>query len=120
MSEVRTDTKAPRFFELYRNGDIAAEDVDEYVGRWHADAEPWAKDLSLHEYLGMSHDEYEVWLCDPRSLPALVQARRSGRALVDAVADYYAAMLITNRPENASALHSLGSWLKRHQGRTDI
>ena len=116
MSEVRAGIKMPSFFELYSKGDVSADEVHMYVSPWHADEEPWAKNSSLHDYLGMTHAEYEVWLCDARSLPVILQARRSGRALVDVLCEYYAEMLVANRPADASALHSLGSWLTRHQG----
>ncbi|HUB45413.1 MAG TPA: hypothetical protein VMB73_10550 [Acetobacteraceae bacterium] len=79
MSEVHAETRALSFLDLYDQGKVTPDNVDDFVSRWHADQERWAKDLSLHEYLGMTHDEYEVWLCDPLSLPSILLARRSSR-----------------------------------------
>jgi hypothetical protein len=113
MSEVHVETRPPTFLDLYDQGKVADRDVDDFVSRWHADQEPWAKDLSLHEYLGMTHEEYEVWLCDPLSLPSILTARRSGRALVDVMRDRYEAMRGTARRSDAAILHSLGHWLEQ-------
>jgi hypothetical protein len=113
MSELRTEARAPSFFDLYSNGEVSPEDIDDFVDRWHDDREPWARDLGLHEYLGMTHEEYEVWLCDPFGLPSVLQARRSGRTLVDVMTERYEAMRAANRRADATILFSLGNWLKQ-------
>ena len=115
MSEVHAETRAPTFLDLYDQGKVGADDVDEFVSRWHADQEPWAKNLSLHEYLGMTHAEYEVWVCDPFSLPCILAARQSGQALADVMTDRYEAMRATGRRVDAAILHSLGNWLDQQR-----
>jgi len=115
MSEVHTETGAPTFLDLYAQGKVVPDDVDDFVSRWHADQEPWAKNLSLHEYLGMTHQEYEVWLYDPFSLPCILAARQSGRALADIMTARYEAMRAAGRPADASILYSLGNWLDQQR-----
>jgi hypothetical protein len=78
----------------------------------HDAQELWAEDLELHEYLGMTHEEYEVWLCDPVSLPAILHARQSGRALVEIMADRYNELRAANRRADATIPFSLDNWLK--------
>ena len=112
MSESHTQARAPSFLDLYSRGEASADDIDDFVDRWHDAGEPWAQDLELHEYLGMTHEEYEVWLCDPLALPAILDARRSGRALAAVMADRYEALRSANRPADATILFSLGNWLK--------
>ncbi len=117
MSELRAQTRAPSFFDLYSRGEVSPNDVDDFVDRWHDDQEPWARDLGLHEYLGMTHEEYEVWLCDPLALPSILQARQSGRTLVDIMTERFEEMRVANRRTDATILFSLGNWLKqRSQG----
>ncbi len=111
MSELQT--RAPSFIDRYRKGEASADDIDDFVDRWHDAREPWAHDLELHEYLGMTHEEYEVWLCDPHALPAILDARRSGRALAAVMTDRYEALRAANRPADATILFSLGNWLKQ-------
>jgi hypothetical protein len=69
MSEVRVEARAPRFFDLYSRGEVIPDHIHDFIGRWHDDQEPWARDMPLDEYLGLTHDEYEVGLHDPFSLP---------------------------------------------------
>jgi hypothetical protein len=65
----------------------------------------------------LSHEEYEVWLYDPFSLPNILLARRSGRSLVDIMADRFEELRAANRPTDATILFSLGNWLKTRSGR---
>ena len=113
MSELHMQARAPSFLDLYSSGEASADDIDDFVDRWHDAQEPWAQNLELHEYLGMTHEEYEVWLCDPFALPAILDARRSGRALADVIADRYEALRAANSPADATILFSLGNWLKQ-------
>ncbi len=114
MSELRRDIRPPSFFDLYSRGQVSPDDVDDFVGRWHDDQEPWSRDLALHEYLGVTHEEYQVWLCDPFVLPDILQARRSHEKLVDVVTARYEAMRAANQPDKVSILFSLRNWLKQH------
>ena len=116
MSELKTQARAPSFIDLYSRGEVSADDIDDFVDRWHDAQEPWAQDLELHEYLGMTHEEYEVWLCDPLALPAILDARRSGRALAAVMADRYEALRTASLPADATILFSLGNWLKQRSG----
>jgi hypothetical protein len=117
MSEVRIEARAPSFLDLYNRGEVCPDDIDDFVDRWHDNAEPWARDLELHEYLGMTHEEYQVWLSDPLSLPSILLSRRSGRPLVDVMAERYDMLLAANQPTDATILFSLGNWLKAKQVR---
>ncbi len=112
MSSVPTEARTPAFFDLYDQGEVLADDIDDFVGRWHDDNEPWAKDLPLHEYLGLSHEEYEVWLYDPDALPQILEARRSNRRLVDVMTERFEKMRRANRAEDGTTLFSLANWLQ--------
>jgi hypothetical protein len=114
MSELQTQARAPSFFDLYSRGEASPDDIDDFVDRWHDAQDPGVRSLELYEYLGMTHEEYEIWLCDPLGLPDILDARRSGRALADVMADRYEALRATNRPADATILFSLGNWLKQH------
>lgn len=56
-------------------GDANIEDVDAFVQAWHEGAGPG---LELREFLGMSSEEYALWLEQPGALPAIVGAHRQG------------------------------------------
>ena len=93
-----------------------AGDVDDFVGRWHDDLEAWAKDMTLHEDLGLTDEEYDVWVCDPFALPYILAARSSRRKLEDVMAERFADMHRADRPADGTILFSLGNWLKARSG----
>ena len=73
MSEHRLD-----FVTLVSSGLASEDDVDDFVGAWHRHPEG----IELQDYLGMTRDEYAIWLCDPDSPPIILERRRSAMANV--------------------------------------
>jgi truncated hemoglobin YjbI len=65
------------FLERYVIGEVCADDIDDYVGAWHAHPDQ----QELHKFLGMSKEEYAAWLRDPEALAEIARARRERRAL---------------------------------------
>jgi hypothetical protein len=63
------------FFDLYSRGQVLPDEIDDFIDRWHERADPQANSLPLHEYLGMTLEEYEVWVHDPDALPQILVAR---------------------------------------------
>ena len=53
-------------------GEAFLEDIDDHIDDWH-DSD---SDLSIHEFLGMTHAEYLLWIKDPDCLPQIVIAHR--------------------------------------------
>jgi len=58
------------FMELYLRGQVAADDIDDFIDNWHES--PGSQEL--FEYLGMTKDEYARWLRDPGTLPDMAGA----------------------------------------------
>ncbi|MBI6739975.1 hypothetical protein [Pseudomonas syringae] len=63
-----------RFLELYLKGDVLEEDIHRFVEGWHEGRE--GAGMELHEYLGMSWEEYGVWVATPALSLALVARER--------------------------------------------
>jgi hypothetical protein len=77
MSKVLIEGKAVPFLELCIRGEAAADEVDDYIDRWHDSADAEVADLALHEYLGLTKAEYDRWVQAPDSLPDIIRARRA-------------------------------------------
>ena len=107
MSDVALPT-AP-FMALYADGRVSRDDIHDFIGAWHdsGDDEP----RSLVEFLGMTEEEYDVWLMDPRTLQLMVAARRGDGTLRDLVAVYYDKMRATGDPDDRPCLHVMSYWL---------
>jgi hypothetical protein len=112
MSEAPAKAAAPRFFELYSRGEATSDSIEHYIDRWHDRYKGKEKYPPLHKYLGMTREEYEVWLYDPFSLPCILLARQSGKSLADIMAERLEQLRATDRWEDGAIILSLGNWLK--------
>lgn len=61
-----------RFIPLALMGKVMIDDIDDFVDAWHASP----AGMPLHEFLGMSPEEYSVWLHSPESLSSIIAGRR--------------------------------------------
>ena len=64
------------FIEKCINGDASLDEIDNYIDEWH-DSDS-TNDLELHEFLGMSWEEYSLWAVKPKFLAWIINARRKG------------------------------------------
>lgn len=57
------------FVELYLKGTVTDEDINDYIHKWHLGDDI---SLELHEYLGMTWDEYAQWVQNPYNLKEIL------------------------------------------------
>lgn len=107
MSEVRDKPRS--FFDLFSDGQVRAADIDDFIEAWHDSGD--AEDRPLAAFLGMTNDEYAVWLMDGHALPALARARQAGQPLETVVAERVRQMRATGDPVYRAALFAMGHWL---------
>ncbi len=111
MSEVRP--ASPPFLDLYAAGSVEAEDIGDFIDAWHeSDA---SQERTLAQFLGMSDDEYTVWLASRKALPLIVAARRDPHGLADMVAEHLARLQRDNRAADQVAIHVLSNWLSQRR-----
>jgi len=67
------------FVDLCLGGSVRAEEIDDFVDAWHNgdSAEP------IYDFLGMSREEYGLWVEQPRLLHLILEARRRGKTIED-------------------------------------
>jgi hypothetical protein len=102
--------KGPTFIELYVNGKVLPEEIDEYVDKWHASP----GNQQIYDFLGMSKDEYSLWLRDPDVLPHIVRSRRENKALTEVLASSLNEMPIAARSSDVVKVRRLKRWLEQH------
>jgi hypothetical protein len=73
--------------------------------------------LPLPEYLGLSLDEYKLWVRDPNVLPHVLMARREARPLRDVVKDRLDELPVAARADDAATIRALRAWLANRQQR---
>lgn len=117
MSSSPAKAGSPTFFDLYSRGQALPDDIDDFVDRWHEGADPQARSLPLHEYLGLTVDEYELWVHDPDVLPQVLIARRESRPLPEVMSDYLNELPTAARANDAATIRALQAWLASRQKR---
>lgn len=78
VDRSHTEPVEPTFIDDVLAGRAQVEDIHDYIDRWHeAPADSSAAAMKLHEFLGMSWDEYRQWGEEPETLLSMVAARRA-------------------------------------------
>ena len=95
-------------------GAVSEAAIEDDVEAWHVSDDLEVR--SLGAFLGMTEQEYVVWVMDGRTLPLLRAARRAGQTLSDAVAGYVDDLQAAGDPGNWAAVLSLSHWLERQAG----
>ena len=62
-------------------GSASPSEIDDYVDVWHESD----SGLELHEFLGMTLEEYYDWMLNPARLRAIISAHKSDRVSQDSV-----------------------------------
>lgn len=60
------------FIEKCLTREAKPEDIDDYIDRWHDNP----GQQTLHEFLGMTRDEYAGWIADAAVLQAIISSRK--------------------------------------------
>ncbi len=72
---VETSPKQHTFARLYVEGRVTADEIDDFIHTWHKGG----TGMSLHDFLGLSREEYARWVEQPDSLETALDERKHGR-----------------------------------------
>ena len=64
-------------------GKTYLQKIDDYIDAWHEGKA--GEKQELNEFLGMSVEEYALWIERPEVLPFIVIAHRSGKSVQEAI-----------------------------------
>ncbi|WP_294275799.1 hypothetical protein [uncultured Sphingomonas sp.] len=96
------------FMDLVIQGRKNPEDINEFISFWHRSDVP----EDLHEFLGLSWDEYTLLGSDSTAINRILFARRFGIPLIQAVNDNQAAEFqMAARSSDFSRFDSLKRWI---------
>ena len=99
----------PTYMDLLLKGKVLQEDIDDFVVRWHDASEgSVAASRSLEEFLGMTWDEYRLWVERPESLRFIAAAHRANQP-VETVLEASAG--VAARADDQSEARKLLQWL---------
>lgn len=107
------------FFVLYSRGDVLAEEIDDFIDDWHLKMEgkKFPHIVPLYEFLGMSKDEYDIWIQDAESLPNILNARREGKSIDAAANDRVGELMLAARASDKTSIIALKEWLRKRNAK---
>lgn len=109
-----SDEASRSFMTLVLNGDILPEEIDDFVDEWHESEQP----NELNEYLGMTPQEYSLWVSSPASLGLIIAARHNHQPLTDAVNDNLnGVQKIAARTDESWKIKILRDWISTQTDR---
>lgn len=82
--------------------------IDDEIDAWH-EAET---EIPLHEWLGFTPDEYQLYVEKPASIRIILAARHHNRSLKELLGAKDATSLIAARGASAAEITELRKWLK--------
>lgn len=97
-----------KFIDLCLSGDAFLDEIDDYIDQWH---EGEGEDLELHEFLGMSEEEYNLWLKCPKQLATIVSARERSISIEEAMNDEVYELVA--RADKADQISRIKEWLAK-------
>jgi hypothetical protein len=105
MSEVT-------FVDRCLRGEATLEDIEDFVETWHKGDDP----RELHDYLGLTWDEYALSVERPNALRFVIFSRRHGLPLEEVLERYdsvEAAEPVAARAKSKAEAREVLAWLKK-------
>ena len=101
-----------RFIDLALNGEVLADEIDDFVEAWHMSD----SGEELHDYLGMTWQEYSLWVSDAGYLGLVLSARHRGQAIEHAINDNYLSIdRLAARSDQPSKIAQLKKWVEQQR-----
>ncbi|MGW5781126.1 hypothetical protein [Streptomyces sp. NPDC003863] len=91
-------------------GVAGIDEIDSYIDAWH-DADD--TDLELHEFLGMTWDEYRLWVEKPTTLRYILSAHRHGNTVSEELIKTKSNLALAARADSADEAESVLTWLRK-------
>lgn len=101
-----SDTKE-NFIDRCVKGEVLLDEIDDFVDSWHESD----SDQDIHEYLGMTEEEYSLWVANPDILPFIVKSRAEGKPLDEILHDLNK-MPLAAKADSLAKTQKIISWLK--------
>lgn len=98
------------FMDKTLRGEVLMDEIDDFVEAWHDDE---TTDLSIAPYLGMTQEEYDLWVEKPGALRLIVAAREEGEPLYEAINRFAELEPVAARAADPGAARVVLQWLRQ-------
>jgi len=100
--------KRRTFVDLFLSGEAGPDDIEEFEEAWHTGDST----LSLAAFLGLSDDEYSLFVEQPTSLRYIIASKKTGRPLAD-VLKHACDMKLAARDGSPEEAARVAEWLRK-------
>ena len=101
-------SKNKTYMELCLEGLADLTEIDDYIEKWHSGT----SDIPIYKYLGMTRNEYALWVEKPEALRFILFSRQYGLSF-DETAEQMQELPLAARAADIKELDSVIKWLKR-------
>jgi hypothetical protein len=98
------------FMDKTLRGEVLMDEIDDFVEAWHDDE---TTDLSIAPYLGMTQEEYDLWVEKPGALRLIVAAREEEEPLYEAISRFAELEPVAARAADPGAARVVLQWLRQ-------
>jgi hypothetical protein len=96
------------FLQQSLAGRVMLDEIDDFIDEWHENP----RGFELHDFLGMTLEEYRLWVAEPDTLAFIVKARHDCSSLLDVVNDNFSQYRLAARADDTAKIKQLETWLK--------
>lgn len=68
-----------KFIQLCLQGEVLPDEIDDFIEKWHQSD----SSEELHEFLGMTWNEYAAWVADKSILSLIIASHKTSKPLHD-------------------------------------
>jgi hypothetical protein len=98
------------FMELCLRGQVVQDEIDDFIDLWHEEHD----ERSLPEFLGMTQQEYDLWVEQPGALRLILAARdEDADDLFGAIERYSEMEPVATRAADPEAAKVVVRWLRQ-------
>ena len=96
------------FLALYLNGEVLADDIDDFIDSWHEGSSA----QEIYQFLGMSLEEYSLWIRNPEVLPLIARSRLENEPLDVTIERALEEQPMAAGSSDAAKIQRLRRWLE--------
>lgn len=101
-------SETPNFMQMALRGDVMSDEIEDFVEEWHGSD----SNVEVYEYLGLTWEEYSLWVSHPDYIDLVIAARRSDKPILEAVNDNLRSTeRLAARADDAGKLTALRRWI---------
>ncbi|MGZ5200925.1 MAG: hypothetical protein ACXWC4_14230 [Telluria sp.] len=98
------------FIERCQSYEARVDDIDNYIDEWHENSQG----KSLYDFLGMTRQEYALWLADSSILPTIVSLHSQNLSVDEVLEEFAEQLPVAARSVGPGRAQTLIDWLKSH------